>query len=475
MTVGEKIQIYRKRIGLSQEELAQRILVSRQTISSWEMDKTLPTIDNLLRLKEVFGVSIDDILSESPPAEERRETPRETYTFQYSAEEMEAFYRKGRLPWIKRIVLCIGFGIMLLIGLLLIEAHGIIIGVAEGFCLVLVIAYIKEYKSYKKIWRLGKSKIPEETYSYEVYDQYFALKVFKNEELRRTQKIFFGDIGKIDVFGSYMILQISGQGYLIKKDDLDEDSAFLSLYKEVSERTKVKKPTDLMTLLSILLFLLALGSIYGGLTVASYLIENHHYAMLESLKALFLFLPVPIASILFGFYLKKKGYKYNLNVVGGLSIALFLCVFGSFSFLFGDTYSHDDAPILRVEQALEIDIPTHTHITTQDWTKGEQNVSRGYIYSSSDIYFDEDSSKEFERGLLTDGKWLSDIPSEMIGITSDFCDIQVKAYYIIYNTDTKELNRLPQESGTYAFVNVLYYPENEMMRLVEYQIEYTAP
>ena len=52
MTVGEKIQFYRKRNGLSQEELGQKMFVSRQTISLWEMDKTLPTIDNLLRLNK---------------------------------------------------------------------------------------------------------------------------------------------------------------------------------------------------------------------------------------------------------------------------------------------------------------------------------------------------------------------------------------------------------------------------------------
>ena len=50
MTVGEKIQFYRKKIGLSQEELGQKMLVSRQTVSLWEMDKTLPTVDNLIRL-----------------------------------------------------------------------------------------------------------------------------------------------------------------------------------------------------------------------------------------------------------------------------------------------------------------------------------------------------------------------------------------------------------------------------------------
>ncbi|MBQ4313784.1 MAG: helix-turn-helix transcriptional regulator, partial [Clostridia bacterium] len=61
MTIGEKIQHHRKNAGLSQEELGQRLLVSRQTISLWEHTQTIPTRDNLIRLKEIFGISVDEI------------------------------------------------------------------------------------------------------------------------------------------------------------------------------------------------------------------------------------------------------------------------------------------------------------------------------------------------------------------------------------------------------------------------------
>ncbi|MBR0302689.1 MAG: helix-turn-helix transcriptional regulator [Clostridia bacterium] len=50
MTVGEKIQFYRKEKNLSQEQLGQMLFVSRQTVSLWEKDQTMPTIDNLLKL-----------------------------------------------------------------------------------------------------------------------------------------------------------------------------------------------------------------------------------------------------------------------------------------------------------------------------------------------------------------------------------------------------------------------------------------
>ena len=102
MTIGEKIQFYRKRNGLSQEELGQKLLVSRQTVSLWEMDKTLPTIDNLIRLKEIFAISIDDILSESEITEEKRSEPRESYVFKYEKSDLQELFKKARLPLIKR-------------------------------------------------------------------------------------------------------------------------------------------------------------------------------------------------------------------------------------------------------------------------------------------------------------------------------------------------------------------------------------
>ena len=85
MTIGEKIQFHRKKNGMSQEELGQKLLVSRQTISLWETGQTLPTIDNLIRLREIFDVSIDEILCEEQESESEIQLPLEAYKFTYSA------------------------------------------------------------------------------------------------------------------------------------------------------------------------------------------------------------------------------------------------------------------------------------------------------------------------------------------------------------------------------------------------------
>lgn len=70
MTTGQKIQALRKGRGLTQEQLAARLGVSRQAVSRWELDETLPDTQNLLPLKEALGVSINTLLDSTRGLEE---------------------------------------------------------------------------------------------------------------------------------------------------------------------------------------------------------------------------------------------------------------------------------------------------------------------------------------------------------------------------------------------------------------------
>lgn len=62
MTIGEKITHLRSVADMSQEELADKLSVSRQSVSKWEMDQALPQIDKVLQLCTIFGVSADELL-----------------------------------------------------------------------------------------------------------------------------------------------------------------------------------------------------------------------------------------------------------------------------------------------------------------------------------------------------------------------------------------------------------------------------
>lgn len=62
MELGKQIKKYRQEAGLSQEELANRIYVSRQTISNWENDKSYPDVNSLVLLSEIFQISLDKLI-----------------------------------------------------------------------------------------------------------------------------------------------------------------------------------------------------------------------------------------------------------------------------------------------------------------------------------------------------------------------------------------------------------------------------
>ena len=69
-TIGQRICGQRKKLGLSQEALGERLGVSRQAISKWEADGAIPEIDKLIALSRLFGVSVGWLLGEEPVPEQ---------------------------------------------------------------------------------------------------------------------------------------------------------------------------------------------------------------------------------------------------------------------------------------------------------------------------------------------------------------------------------------------------------------------
>ncbi|PEM84868.1 transcriptional regulator [Bacillus wiedmannii] len=62
MNIGRQIQYFRKRDNMSQEKLAEKIHVSRQSISNWENERNYPDIHNLLMMSVLFNISLDDLV-----------------------------------------------------------------------------------------------------------------------------------------------------------------------------------------------------------------------------------------------------------------------------------------------------------------------------------------------------------------------------------------------------------------------------
>ena len=127
---------------------------------------------------------------------------------------------------------------------------------------------------------------------------------------------------------------------------------------------------------------------------------------------------------------------------------------------------------IETEQTIGIDIPKYTSISTEDMSQWSQRPSGERTLYKSEITFNNSQSEEFEKQIKTDERWLSSVPNDLIGVMTWYRDFTVYDYALIYNTDTAEFNSLPQNEGTYHFINILYSSEGDRMIIIEYEIDF---
>ena len=79
MTFGEKLQALRQKSGMSQDALAEKLNVSRQAVSRWERDETMPETEKVILIADLFGVTTDYLLRQqtekksSPTVEQKKD------------------------------------------------------------------------------------------------------------------------------------------------------------------------------------------------------------------------------------------------------------------------------------------------------------------------------------------------------------------------------------------------------------------
>ena len=115
MEIGKTIKQHRAELGWSQEVLAEKAYVSRQTVSNWETEKSYPDVHSLLILSDLFGVSLDELIKGDVAVMKEQVKSKDVRTF-------------------KKLQLICGLGILLLIvtGVPLLEYGGAIGGVVWG-------------------------------------------------------------------------------------------------------------------------------------------------------------------------------------------------------------------------------------------------------------------------------------------------------------------------------------------------------
>jgi len=106
MSLGEKIQILRKQKGMTQDQLADMLNVSRQAVSKWETNESQPDIERLIQIGDLFNVSIDFLIKDNhmstPVTHTRRSKPQ--------------FLRNSRISIMVSAIYSAATGVFLLLG-----------------------------------------------------------------------------------------------------------------------------------------------------------------------------------------------------------------------------------------------------------------------------------------------------------------------------------------------------------------------
>lgn len=152
MSLPEKLAFLRKQKGLTQSALSETLHVSRQAVSKWEVGAAVPTTDNLKVLSELYGVSVDYLLSDN--ADDSRENEdKQKQAPKEQSEKPKTEKRKG---------------VFLLIGTLLL---GVVIGIL--ICMIAVQSRNQEQEQIVPIGELTTSvddDYPSYTFSLEPFE-----------------------------------------------------------------------------------------------------------------------------------------------------------------------------------------------------------------------------------------------------------------------------------------------------------------
>lgn len=360
MTVGSKIQFHRKRLELSQEQLGQKLLVSRQTISLWEKDQTLPSIDNLIKLKEIFGVSIDEILCGDCLEKQEIVLPKETYQLRFSQQEFSDITSYFRKPILHRFIITLLIETALFIYLFAMKTPNDPLACLICIVLFTIFLHIKKIINHNKSYSKYRNKILNSNYNYQIFDSYFQCNVERNDEIVKTLKIYWNDIEQVNDTGKHLAILNQGQILYLRKKDLIDNSKFYSFMKRNPTKTVKPRKFDIFKFLTVILIILSFSLLPIGVSLAAILSKDDPNIN-KCMWVYFTLIPIPLSLIVLGVIMKKKGYKYKKNIVIGIIVTALLSIYGSFYFLFpDDVFLSSQYPTTQQIQYVE---QSNNHIT----------------------------------------------------------------------------------------------------------------
>lgn len=172
-------------------------------------------------------MAVDEMLRQ-----EEAPVPKEAYRFQFTEAELREVQRAQMKPHKKDVI----FNLVLYSFMFSVAFHSmwdVILALAIASLINTVISSLTRRRMRRKEWEWTIPRICISTYEYEVFEGYMIVKIYRNGEKIYESKNYFTDLARVDIFGACLSVQFGQTAFLMRKEELREDSVF---YRYMADR-----------------------------------------------------------------------------------------------------------------------------------------------------------------------------------------------------------------------------------------------
>ncbi len=338
-----------------------------------------------------------------------------------------------------------------------------------------------EFFSEKEFIKRNKGKENSAVFETEFYDDYFIRKTKKS-----SLTISYSEISKYIENDTNFYLEYPDRKVIIiiQKNKCDNElinfirSKFNNLENHLGDNSNFKKlkkyhNSNFIKTFMIILFIATICSLWAALwsmSLADKINPQHGFNFTKNAWVFWLWLPIPILSIILGFKYKNAGFKCTKNIVGGFIIAFLLLIYGSFCLF--PTFSQDYSKIDAYKNIIDANLPDNGELEIQNWENYFDDDKSNY--TKIDVYYDKEDVSSLVSSIENNSNWIlsKEIKSELKILIPSLLRADEDAYFSIYNKTTDEYNAIPKTSGNYEIYAMKYDKSDKQLEIHKFTYLY---
>lgn len=468
--------------------------VTRQSISLWETDQTVPSTANLVRLTEIFGISMDELCGKEP---REGQTDAENQTDQANTEQASSENTAScsdekpvsdeptEPPVIAESVVRYDRNLLRRVSGLFYDRYKVFAWIAIAYMLFLEIVAICTKAStsavvvpliviffvcavlvgwYVRLKNFIESELklrPNHRLIVRFYhDRFEAESVSDTSTARYARR--YGEIKRVFQKPDLILLHFDGTVIPVSKACLGERlPVVVNLFKIYMPKQNRRIKGLLLALFIMSLLSVIFALISTAITLNFLPLPEYDLTMVEYAWIFYLFIPIPLGSTVLGIVFYAKKYKCLKNIIAGVIMTAVLTLYGSFYVLIGEKVYHDFEFVQEIESVLPIDLPDSGYVSyTLDKSK----------LIEVDAMVKPDDKEAVLKSLERDG-WVTkyeQLPPAIVPF-STYISTRNYSHFYLYDLNCKRSNAgISGDHDGHVFIYLAYSKDGNILQITRF-------